>query len=258
MNRETAYYPSLHEMSRAAARFVSNLAYEIVEGRGIFTLVLSGGSTPCGLYELLAGPEFGHTMPWNRIHLFWGDERCVPRDSSESNYQMAFKTMISKVDIPEGNVHPMPVEIQPPQAAAGSYADMLKDFFVLVESRAMNRSARGPSVTIPSFDLILLGMGGDGHTASLFPGERALNEDTLWVAAVEKPAGSPPVPRITLTLPVINEAENVLFLVSGREKLAVLQNILESPSQAAARYPAARVNPRRGRLFLFHDYDTLR
>jgi 6-phosphogluconolactonase len=257
MKWETTYYLNLDEMSCAAARFICHLACERIERHGIFTLVLSGGKTPRGLYEILVGPEFDHAMPWNGIHLFWGDERCVRPDHSESNYHMAFQAMISKAGIPPGNIHRMPAEIHQPEAAARRYAQDLRDFFVMVEERGMNHARPGQIGSTPSFDLILLGMGEDGHTASLFVGDDALDEDTLWVAAVDEPVGSPPVPRITLTLPVINEAQNVLFMVSGPEKGDLLRTILESPSKAAKRYPAARVNPR-GRLLLFHDCEIPR
>ncbi|MEJ2716830.1 MAG: 6-phosphogluconolactonase [Deltaproteobacteria bacterium] len=256
MKWETTYYPALDELSLAAARFIRNLARERIERRGIFTLVLSGGKTPRGLYEILAGPEFQHAMPWSGIHLFWGDERCVPPDHSESNYHMAFEAMISRTEIPPRNIHRIPAEMDPPEAAARQYARILRDFFFTAEEQGMNHARPGTSESLPSFDLILLGMGEDGHTASLFPGAGALDEDTLWVSAVQDPVGSPPVPRITLTLPVINEAQNVLFMVAGPEKWDVLRTIVESPSKAAARYPAARINPR-GRLLLFHDCEIL-
>lgn len=257
MKWETTYYPTLDEMSRGAARFVYNLAREHIGRHGLFTLVLSGGKTPRALYEILAGPEFQNAMPWRGIHLFWGDERCVPPDDSESNYHMAFQAMISRAGIPPGNIHRIPAEIQPPEVAANSYAQVVRDFFVRVEGRGRNHARRGTTESIPSFDLILLGMGKDGHTASLFPGDDALDEDTSWVTAVHEPVGSPPVARITLTLPIINEGQDVLFMVSGSDKRNVLQTILDSPSKAAARYPAARVNPR-GRLLLFHDCEILR
>jgi len=239
MKPEVRRYPNLSELSRAAAEFICGLARESAEKCGLFTVALSGGSTPKTLYEDLARPPFTVRMPWAHTHLFWGDERCVLPDHPDSNFAMAFRTLISKAPVPPQNVHRIPVEAGSPEKAAEAYERILRKFFRF--SDRSDASHQGES--FPSFDLVLLGVGKDGHTASLFPGNQALEERKRWVAAVDHPHGSPPVPRITLTLPVINSAKRVLFLVSGAGKREVLGSILENPDSAAQRYPAARVSP---------------
>ncbi len=233
MKREVKRYPNLEVLSEAAAEFICSLAGERVSQSGLFTIALSGGKTPKSLYEKLAASPHAARMPWPHIHLFWGDERCVPLDHPESNFSMAFHALISKVPIPPQNVHRMPAEIEPPGDAAEAYERILWEFF---------GSPKEAGLT-PTFDLILLGVGKDGHTASLFPGDQALEEEKRWVTAVLTPHGSPRVPRITLTLPLINRARCVLFIVSGSGKREVVGSILEEPDSAAQLYPAARVNP---------------
>lgn len=240
MKREVRRYPNLEILSEAAAEFICSLVAERVSQSGVFPIALSGGKTPKSLYEKLAAPPHGPRMPWPHIHLFWGDERCVPPDHPESNFSMAFRALISRVSIPTQNVHRIPAEIEPPENAAKAYEKILREFFRPSNKRS---NLRHGGELLPSFDLILLGVGGDGHTASLFPGGHALEEGKRWVAAVRTPHGSPAVPRITLTLPAINRARCILFLAAGAGKREVLRSILEEPDSAAQRYPAARVNP---------------
>jgi 6-phosphogluconolactonase len=163
----------------------------------------------------------------------------VPTDHPDSNFAMAFRALVSKAPISPQNVHRIPVEAGSPEDVAEAYERILRKFFRF--SDRSDASHQGES--FPSFDLVLLGVGKDGHTASLFPGNQALEERKRWVAAVDHPRGSPSVPRITLTLPVINGAQCVLFLVSGIGKREILRSILEAPDSAAQRYPAARVSP---------------
>ena len=165
--------------------------------------------------------------------------------------------MISKAPIPMGNIHRIPAELAAPQEAARHYEQQLRDFFNLQQVADADKSGAAAGPPFPTFDLILLGMGNDGHTASLFPGDDALHEESRWVVAIPRPVGSPPVPRITLTLPVINEAACVIFLVSGSGKEDVLRAMVKSPETAATLYPAARVRPK-GRLLILHDYEWLR
>ncbi len=225
-------YHDLQELSREAARSILELARERVGERGIFTMALSGGNTPKILYEQLA--RYPEKMPWSHTHLFWGDERCVDPDHPDSNYHMAYDALIAKVDIPAENVHRIPAEFPPPGDAASSYECILRDFplFSTVKDGVF-----------PSFDLVLLGMGGDGHTASLFPGDPVLNEKERWVASVNAPDYMSPRERITLTLPVINQASCVVFLVSGSGKKEVFDMIHNDPENAARLYPAALVQP---------------
>jgi 6-phosphogluconolactonase len=253
MKPEIRRYPNLEVLSEAAAELICSLAVRGVNKHGLFTVALSGGKTPKSLYEKLAAPPYEARMPWPHTHLFWGDERCVPPDHPESNFAMAFRALISKVPIPSQNVHPIPAEIEPPEDAAKAYEKTLREFFRSSNTHPNRPHEGGP---FPSFDLILLGVGGDGHTASLFPGDQALEESKRWVMAVRTPHGSPPVGRITLTLPLINRGRRILFLVSGSGKRGVLRSILEDPDSASRRYPAARVNPE-GRAVWLVDEEAL-
>lgn len=243
MKPEIRCFPNLSDLSRAAAEYICEIAEGAVKERNIFTLVLSGGSTPRLLYEALGRQPICNRMDWQHTHLFWGDERCVPPEHVDSNYALALQALISKVDIPASNVHRIHTESGSGKAAAEGYEKSLRRFF---------RSAVGSQDDpyFPSFDLVLLGLGQDGHTASLFPGDAALKERDRWVVAVDGASGSPPVPRITLTFPAINQARFVLFLVSGSNKREVFQEIVKNPETAA--YPAAGVKPY-GRLLWFID-----
>jgi 6-phosphogluconolactonase len=241
---------NLQELSRAAAEFISEYAQECVTERNIFSLVLSGGDTPKMLYEYLAQTPFSYEMPWSRTHLFWGDERCVPDDNPASNYFMAHQALIPKVNIPSDNIHRIPAEVKSPMNAAKDYEKILREFFT---SKTDFLSSSAEEELFPSFDLILLGMGEDGHIASLFPRNPILEEKKLWVEAVCAPIGTSPRERITLTLPVINRAACVIFLVAGSAKKKVLQTIMDDPEDTS--YPAARVHPA-GRLICFTDIMT--
>lgn len=243
MMPEIRTHSSLEDLSRAAAECICEIAEEAIKERGIFTFVLSGGTTPRLLYEELAKEPYASRVDWQHTHLFWGDERCVPSDNPDSNFSLALQTLISKVDVPPSNIHRIPAATGSPKPVAAEYETTLREFFQAT-------AGSDPSTSFPSFDLVLLGIGGDGHTASLFPGDAALEERTSWVVAVEGSSASPPVPRITLTFPVINEAKCVLFLVSGSNKLKVLQEILNNPHTAT--YPAAHVQPA-GKLLWFID-----
>ncbi len=216
---------------RAAEEFV-RLARQAIQLAGRFTVALSGGSTPKALYTLLATPGFAQRLSWNRVHLFWGDERCVPPDHPESNYRMVEETLISKIQIPQENVHRMAGE-KAPQIAAREYEAELKKFFELADG------------ALPRFDLILLGLGEDGHTASLFPGSAALNEEEHLVAAVYVDKMN--TYRLTLTLPVLNAGKEVIFLVAGSSKAAIVKELLGGQA-SATNYPAAKIQARDGKL----------
>jgi len=252
---EARYCRDIEEISLNAAEFVNGLAQQSSEERGVFTMVLAGGRTPRLLYETLVSPGFLNTMPWADTHLFWGDERCVPPDHSDSNYAGAQSAMVSRAPLPQSNIHRIPGELDPPEAAAAVYELTIRDFFRSRHGSGDDPRVSGPELSLPSFDLILLGMGPDGHTASLFPGDAALEEKHQLVVPINKPVGNPPVPRITLSLPVINAARYVMLLVSGAGKEEVLRRILHNPAQAKELYPVAGVNP--GRLLLLHDYESL-
>jgi len=240
---EIQTYPGLEDLSRAAAEFIAELAEARIEERSIFTLVLSGGSTPRLLYEELARQPISKRIEWPKTYIFWGDERYVPVNHPESNYGLALRALVSKVNIPPENVHRILTESVSASAAAVAYEETLRYFFRTPVGNEDNRY-------FPSFDLVLLGLGQDGHTASLFPGDAALEEKYRWVVGVDSASASPPVPRITLTFPVLNRADCIIFLVSGSRKKEVFEEIMNNPETTA--YPAARVRPS-GRLLWFVD-----
>jgi 6-phosphogluconolactonase len=225
------------ELFAAAAEEVVRSANEAVAQRGRFTIALSGGSTPKNLYNLLA-TNARTALPWDRMFFFWGDERHVPPTDPDSNYRMADETMLSKIPVPAANVFRMKTENPDAAAVAEEYEQTLRKFFQLEPGQ------------IPTFDLILLGMGPDGHTASLFPGTAALQEKSRLVVAnwVEKMKTH----RITLTLPVLNAALCVTFLVSGTDKASVVRAVLEE-DVPGEQYPSKLVCPRQGRLIWLVD-----
>ncbi|MGD8383566.1 MAG: 6-phosphogluconolactonase [Syntrophobacterales bacterium] len=240
---EIRSYSSLSELSLAAAEFIAQLAEARIKERGIFTFVLSGGTTPRLLYEELAKEPHASRVDWQQTHLFWGDERCVPSDNPDSNFSLAFQALISKVDVPPANIHRIPAATGSPKDGAKEYEKRLREFFQhFVKSDSI--------ISFPFFDLVLLGIGQDGHIASLFPGDAALEEKERWVVAVDGLNALPPVPRITLTLPAINKARNVIFLAAGSNKREVFQQVVINPETSA--YPAARVKPS-GSLLWFID-----
>ncbi|MGD8534917.1 MAG: 6-phosphogluconolactonase [Candidatus Aminicenantes bacterium] len=233
-------FDTLRDASRALAERIVETARAAVDERGQFSMALSGGRTPELLYNLLAN-EYSDMMGWNAIHLFWGDERYVPPDHPDSNFRMAHHAWISKVPIPPENIHCMQTEKETPEKAAESYERILIEFF--------KASEKMPDTT---FDVMLLGIGIDGHTASLFPGSPALSEKGRWVVSAEAPASVFPKKRITLTLPVINNSREVFFLAFGEEKKNVIKAILEEAERARRAYPAAMVSARE-RLLWYVD-----
>ena len=225
------------ELFAAAAEEIVRLANEAIRTRGRFTIALSGGSTPKSLFNLLA-TNARSILPWDKMFFFWGDERHVPPTDPDSNYRMASEAMLSKVPVPPGNIFRLATENPDAAAVADAYEKTLRKFFQL-----------GPEA-LPHFDLILLGLGPDGHTASLFPGSTALQEKRRLVVAnwVEKMQTY----RLTLTLPVLNAAYCVAFLVSGTDKATVLHSVLEE-NVSGEQYPAKLVQPKDGKLIWFLD-----
>lgn len=223
---EVRVFESLDELTRAAAEEVARAAASAVAERGRFTWALSGGSTPRPLYHLLASDPCRERLPWSAIHLFWGDERHVPPDHPESNFRMAREAMIDRAPVPPGNVHRVGAEDADARRAAAAYESVLRSFFGLAPGEW------------PAFDLLLLGLGPDGHTASLFPGSPALRERDHLVAApwVEAQRSF----RITLTPPVLNHGRLALFLVSGEDKADALRAVIEGEREPD-RYPAQAV-----------------
>ena len=238
MQTEVHQARSLDDLNRMAAERICTAAGQSIASHGSFTLVLAGGNTPRKLYELLAAPPYTDTMDWRNMHIFWGDERWVAPNHPDSNFNMATKSLLAKIDIPAANIHRMRTDLPTPEAAATAYEKELRYFF----SNAAQKN--------PGLDMVLLGMGTDGHTASLFPDSPVLNITDRLVTAVRAPKASPPVDRITLTLPALNKASDVLFLISGHEKIEILQSIVETPEGKGRLYPAARVRPRNRLVWL--------
>ena len=229
------------DLYRAAAEEFARRADASLRDRGSFTIALSGGSTPRGLYEVLAGdgpPPFRRQVPWGRIHFFWGDERHVPPDHPESNYRTAREALLSKVPVPPDHVHRIPAERPDAAQAAEEYARTLREHFRLADGK------------LPRFDLVLLGMGPDGHTASLFPGIAGLHEPArLVLAPWVKKLGAY---RITLTPAVLNNAACVLFLVAGEDKAETLRAVLHGDDDPD-RLPAQIIRPTNGELIWLVD-----
>jgi 6-phosphogluconolactonase len=216
-------FANAQELARGAAEYFVARSGEAVAAKGFFNVALSGGSTPKLLYELLVNLD----VPWTKTHFFWSDERHVPPDHPDSNYRMTYEAMLSRVPVPETNVHR--IHGENPDAA---------------------EAAREYEQTVQQLDLILLGLGPDGHTASIFPGSEVLHETVRLVAApwVEKFNAY----RITMTLPLLNSGGSVLFLVSGAEKAEIVKEVIEGPKK----YPAQFVQPANGQLLWMLDKDA--
>ncbi len=237
---EVNVFSDLTELSHYAANRFAELSRLHVEHSERFTVCLSGGSTPLDTYALLAAPPLSHDIPWHAIHIFWGDERCIPLSRPDNHYTMASELMLSKVPVPPANIHRMRGEADNPDQAAREYEQMLSDFFGLNPGE------------FPTFDLILLGMGADGHTASLFPGTPGYRENARMVVAHYVPQVE--MYRLTLTLPVLNNAGNVIFLASGEAKAAALRRVWETETgEGGSDLPARHVRPSRGKLYWLVD-----
>jgi 6-phosphogluconolactonase len=226
---EVRVFESAADLMEAAAQEILEAALQAVSERGRFTWALSGGSTPRDLYRRLASDPFLGRMPWEAIHFFWGDERHVPPDHPGSNFRMARESMLDAAPVPTDNIHRIHAEEPDAERAATKYEDELRTFF-------------GPA---PRFDLVLLGLGKDGHTASLFPGSAAVRERERLVAAVIAPGvEAQRTFRITLTPPVLNNAVRAVFLVSGEDKAPALHSVIEG-AREPERYPAQIVEGNR-------------
>lgn len=242
--REVVLFEDREALSRDAAYRFAALAAQSAQAGRPFTVALSGGSTPERLYRLLAAPPFRGSISWPNVHLFFGDERCVPPDAPESNYRMAHDALIAPVSLLPENVHRMPGESAAPEAGAQQYEAELRRFFSLAAG------------AWPRFDLVLLGMGPDGHCASLFPHKPALQERQRLVVSSE-PGLKPFVPRLTLTLPVLNNAAHVLFLVAGADKAETLARVLEGLPDPES-LPPQSIAPTDGTLTWLLDRDAAR
>jgi 6-phosphogluconolactonase len=227
-NSAIGIYKNPTDLHVAAAELFVKEAQAAITDHGRFTVALSGGSTPQQLYELLATEPYCQQISWQQVVVFWGDERCVPADDGQSNQRMARIALLNKVPIPAANIVPILFEASPDSAALNYEAQLRSQF----------------AGELPRFDLILLGLGPDGHTASLFPGTTAVTEQRRWTSPAT-PQGQT-LARITLTLPVINAAANIVFLVSGDSKAAMIKQIIDKQTQPPL--PAQLVCPTQGRL----------
>ncbi len=231
--------PTPAATARAAAELFTHAAVNAAATRGIARIAISGGTTPKVMFALLANPEepFLKQVPWDRLELYWVDERCVPPNNVESNYRMTNEAMLSKVPLPAERIHRMEGELDP-EVAAARYESTIRNTFKLEGAQT------------PTFDLVLLGMGDDGHTASLFPHTEALNELSHIVVPNHVPQKD--TWRITLTWPVINQGREVAFLIEGAGKAQVLHDVLLGPYQPDT-YPSQIIRPASGQLTLLLD-----
>jgi 6-phosphogluconolactonase len=227
---------------RAAGIFKSN-AVERCRTTGLFTTALSGGSTPVAMHRMLASEPFRDSIPWKSTHIFWVDDRCVPYTDSASNYGAAQDDFLSTVPIPPANVHPMPGNMAPGGDGSQEMA--------MVYEKEISRFFRLNAGAFPVFDLVFLGIGTDGHTASLFPGDGALDEQEKLIVQVK--GGNPDLYRLTMTFPVLNQARNIVFLVSGKGKAPMAKALIED---TGTRFPAGRVEPVTGRLAWLLDREA--
>jgi 6-phosphogluconolactonase len=233
--RDVRILETAEEVARAAADSFTDIAVASTSAEGRFSVALSGGSTPRRTYQLLASPEYRDRIDWSKVHIFFSDERCVPPTHADSNYRMVKEAMLSRLPVPDENVHRIIGEGDA-HANASLYESELQTFF--------------DGAPWPRFNLVLLGMGDDGHTASLFPGTAALKENGAWVVAnwVEKFQSY----RITLTAPAINHAANIIFLVAGAGKAERLHEVLRG-ARDPSRLPAQLIQPVAGSLVWLVD-----
>jgi len=222
------------------ARWIIACVQDRLRNQDRFTLVLSGGNTPKALYALLASSPYREQIPWEKIHIFWGDERAVPFSDDRNNAKMAFDSLLRHVPIPTSQIHVMRTDISPEESAK-QYADILHGYFPMADDPGKNQH---------SFDLVLLGMGEDGHTLSLFPGTNIVNEGKKWVSAYFVPAQD--MYRITLTKAVVNEAAQVAFLTTGPNKAHALREVIQGSFRPQI-YPAQVIRPVSGSLDWFVD-----
>ncbi len=238
MDKEYVVLKNANEVSRHGAELFLELARKRAAIGQRFSVALSGGSTPKTMFEMLAGDEFRGRVPWDKVDLFWGDERCVPPDHKDSNYRMTREALLERAPIPQESVYRIPADQPNPAKGAAIYEETLRGYFGLKPGE------------LPRFDLVYLGMGDDGHTASLFPGTKALAEEKSFVTKnyVDKFQSY----RITLTAPAINNGKTVVFLIAGAGKADRLREVLEGPRDPD-RLPSQRIQPRDGKLIYVLD-----
>jgi 6-phosphogluconolactonase len=233
---------NLHEWAQDAAAFIVSIGERAIRSNGRFIMALSGGSTPKTLYQVLAASEWKARLDWSRVFFLFGDERCTPPDHPESNFKMAHTSLFQPLNVQADHICRMKGEDENPTAAAQEYEATIR------------RLTNSPSPKVPLIDLVLLGLGDDGHTASLFPGTEALQEHNRIVTVGHAPTGVRS--RLTLTLGVLNHAAVVLFFVTGPGKADMVRRVLNPESEADRSLPAARVSPESGRLVWMLDHSA--
>ena len=231
---------NVQEWAQDAAAFIISIGQRTIRSNGRFIMALSGGSTPKTLYQVLATPEWKARLDWSRVFFLFGDERCIPPDHPDSNFKMAQTALFQPLNIQADHICRMKGESEDPTATAQEYEETIR------------RLTKSPPPKVPIIDLVLLGLGDDGHTASLFPGTAALQEDTRIVTVGHAPTGIRS--RLTLTLGVLNHAAVILFLVTGSGKAEIVRRVLDPESEADRSLPAARISPESGRLVWMLDH----
>jgi 6-phosphogluconolactonase len=235
MNREV--YKDVDELSWQLAEWITSLIEETLTRKEQFSLVLSGGNTPKKLHLLLASSPYRERINWKKINVFWGDERAVPLEDERNNARMAFDTLLNKVDVPPDQIHIMDTSLSP-EASAMQYEEILNEYFGTDDLPAR------------SFDLVLLGMGDDGHTLSLFPGQPVIHEEKAWVSGLFLKTQD--MYRITLTKNIVNHADHIVFMISGKDKAHALREVIEGERNPDL-YPSQVIIPTQGELHFFTD-----
>ena len=240
LKTEIIFFNNYKDCHHAIGSQIAASANQRVLGGESFSIALSGGKTPAALFQDLSASPMRENIPWRNIHFFWGDERSVPQEHPDSNFFMAHHNLFKNVHVPEENIFRMPADIQPLDEAASLYEATLQ------------KHLSHNSNDIPSFDLVMLGMGPDGHTASLFPDHSAINCLDL-VVDISCETANPQVPRLSLTLKAINNADTVLFMISGKEKIDLIHYFKKYPDESQKIYPAAMVKPLKRLLWYVVD-----
>ncbi|HXO78090.1 MAG TPA: 6-phosphogluconolactonase [Puia sp.] len=260
---ELQVYKDAQELSQAAAKWIAGLIAETIKVRDRFTIALSGGSTPKLLHKILAAPPYKDQIDWSKLHIFWGDERAVPFEDDRNNAKMAYDTLLNFVPVPASQIHVMRTDIGPEESAV-EYEKILHQYFDAIPGGSGSTAATNPSAgatgstgptsapaTLPnSFDLVLLGMGDDGHTLSLFPGTAIVHEEKAWAKAFFLPAQD--MYRITLTKTIVNRSAHIAFLTTGTGKAHALKEVLKGDYNPDL-YPSQEIKPVNGELHWFVD-----
>lgn len=237
---------NINELNWQVAEWMTGYITEVLKEYDRFTIVLSGGSTPKKLYQLLASNEFKEKIDWEKLHVFWGDERYVPFSDDRNNAKMAFDTLLNRVPVPKSQIHVMRTDIDA-EKSANEYERLLEEYFPEAASQELAHSSQ---LAVRSFDLVLLGLGDNAHTLSLFPGEEVVHENNRWVRLVFVKEVN--MQRITLTAPVVNLSKRIAFLVSGKDKADAVSHVLLN-EYTPEKYPAQVIKPLNGELFWFLD-----